>query len=122
MQPLRKTTVTIIILLVLFFVKRFLKAESASFTFFFNLLSCIQLFVLGWCIYTLLCDDIIGRLLVKREWTWIGTITYIVLIFFTESICTYLLDHPAHIPSRLYPVFKEYYDQFDCKEIQYDTG
>ena len=122
MQPLRKTIVTILILLILFFVKRLLKEETASFTFYFNLLSCLQLFILGWCMFSLLCDNLIGRLILQKKWVWVGSITYIVLIFFAESICTYLLNHPAHIPSRLYPVFKQYYDQFDSRDIQYDPS
>jgi hypothetical protein len=69
-----------------------------------------------------LFDDIIGGLVFKKKWVWSGSVTYFALVFFAESICTYWLDHPRNIPNSIYPVFKQYYDQFDCKDIQYDAG
>jgi hypothetical protein len=120
MRQLFKVIGSISVLLVMQLLKVLLDKDSASWTYYFNLLSCYQLLILFWCVFSIVLEELILRRVFKRAAAWASFAIFFVLIGAAEGMCTYLLDHPEKIPLSVYPFFKRYYDDFDCRIIQYD--
>ena len=122
MRQLKKVIVIVVIVLLLQLVKYFLTERSNAYTYFFNFISCYQLVLLIGCGFTILMEELVLRAVSKRKAQWISFAAFIAIIAGCEMACTYWLDHPAKIPSSLFSLFKIYYDDFDCKIIQYNPN
>jgi hypothetical protein len=122
MQQLRKVIVSVIIIAVLQLAKKFLNETSNAYTYYYNLVSCYQLLILTWCVFSILLEVTFLRRTKKKNAMLASLGIFIALICGTEGMCTYLLDHPKNIPSRLFSLFKIYYDDFDCRIIQYNPN
>lgn len=114
--------VSVIILFELF--KYFLRLKShdeAYYYFFFNLLSSYQILILSFCIGTLFLEEVVLRKMIQRNRIIGSSIIFFLFILICESICTYLLYNPKNIPRSILANFRSYYEQFDCKLIQYEA-
>ena len=112
MRQVKKLLFSILLMLALEAGKRFfLDPSSVSYSFFYNLLSCIQLAVLLTAVISLFFKKIL-----------FGVIAFFALATLAEVVCAALLSNPAYIPKLLMPAFSFYYDRFDCRFIQYDSS
>ena len=122
MRQLKKVIIIVVLVLVLQLVKHFLNEHSNAYTYFFNFISCYQLVLLVGCGFTILMEEFLLRTVPKRKAQWISVAALVAIISGCEITCTYWLNHPAKIPSSLFSLFKIYYDDFDCKIIQYNPN
>lgn len=94
--------------------------EAYFYYFSFNLLSCYQVLILAFCVVTLFFETIFLRKLSRKRRIVISTSLFLFLVISGEVVCTYLLYHPHNIPPRAFQVFRTYYENYDCKLIQYE--
>jgi lysophospholipase L1-like esterase len=122
MKLVFRLAIVIVVLLLLEAVKRLLAASAGpSLYFWFNLLSCTQLFMLLAAIILVILVPLMKRWRVKRPLR-LGIVIVLLTFSLLELGCTYLLEHPKKIPSFAFPAFKYYYDHFDCRIIQYEPS
>lgn len=95
--------------------------EAAYYYFFFNLLSCYQALVLAFCIITLILEMFFLKRLPRKRGIFASTIIFLFLIICCEALSTYLLYNPVKIPGRFFGVFRSYYENYDCKLIQFES-
>lgn len=119
---MRKVIITLILLLVLEGIKRLVAwSEHPSDYFFYNLFSCLQLFLIIGLIFILITRPLLKRFIKKQLFLW-QSLGYLLLILLLELGCGWLLSHPRSIPLTLFPAFKFYYDHFECRIIQYEPA
>ncbi|HKP31684.1 MAG TPA: hypothetical protein VJT83_03120, partial [Chitinophagaceae bacterium] len=112
MRQVKKLLFSILLMLALEAVKRFfLDRTAVSYSFFYNLLSCLQLAILIWAVISLLFKNLLFSL-----------IAFFALSILLEVICATLLSNPEYIPKPLMKVFSFYYHRFDCRFIQYEPS
>jgi len=117
-----EASLTILILVALEGIKRLVTwTPHASDYFYFNLFSCMQVFVLVGCILVLITRPLLKRFIKRRFFLW-QLLGYVLLVLLMEWGCSYLLNHPRSIPNALFPSFKFYYDHFECRIIQYEPA
>src|ERR1700730_2889693 len=119
MQQLKKIIAGIFIIVVLHLLKKTLSGESLTYTFYYNLFSCCEVFVLLWFCVTLLLEEMLLKRILKKRVALAGLGCFLVFLCSLEAGCTYLLNHPKKIPAIFFSAFKAYYDDFDCRIIQY---
>ena len=107
------------LILVLQLVKILLDEQSTAYTYFFNMVSCYQLLLLFWCVFTILIETLFLKKLSKIKAQLISLTVFLAIVSGAEGICKYLLDHPTKIPSPLFSLFKTYYNDFDRRIIQF---
>jgi len=111
MSRVKKLLFSILFIAVLEGVKRILNEQVVSFSFYYNLFSCIQVAVLIWAVFALI---------IKK--TWISIAVFLGFMVVMEITCSILIYRPGLIPRPLMPAFHFYYDHFDCRLIQYEGG
>ncbi len=119
MRQLKKVIASILIVIVLQFCKTILNENSYTYTYYYNLFSCYQLLLLFWCVISILLEELFLIRLYKKRVNLVGFGIFLLLFLGAEGTCTYWLNHPNRIPKSLFSLFKIYYDDFDCKIIQY---
>ncbi len=120
MQALVKILITVVLLLVLSGINMLIeRGPEPSDFFYYNLISCLQVFILLGCIFLLITRPLFKRFFKKRLllWQFIG---YVAIITLLELGCSFMLSHPRSIPKFAMPAFSFYYDHFECRIIQYE--
>lgn len=122
MRVLVRIIILVLVLLSLEGIKRLImRTQDAADLFYYNLLSCLQLFLLLGSVFILITYPLLKRAIKRRLLLWQSTM-YIVLVGVLELFAAYLLDNPKSIPSALLPAAKYYYDHFECRIIQYEPA
>ena len=120
MQALVKILITVVLLLALSGINMLIeRGDEPSDFFYYNLISCLQIFLLIGCIFLLVTRPLFRRFVKEKLLFW-QSVVYVVIIALLELGCGYLLSHPRSIPAAVFPSFKFYYDHFECRIIQYE--
>jgi len=117
-------------LLVFAILKIFLQKHFPRSSFFhFNLLSCLQLLILFWAIFTGILENTVWQRLPPRRSGRKSTLAFFAVLVICELTCCWMFFHPATISPPFLPTAKYYYSiyerniaQFDPAISQYDSS
>lgn len=123
MRFLRKMLWVLGVILVLAVLKIILQKHFPRSSFFhFNLLSCLQLLVLFWAIFTGILETTVWRRLPPRRAGRNSTLTFFALLVVAELICCWMFFHPAAIPRPFLATARYYYANYQRNIAQFDPA
>ena len=122
MWQLKKVASCVGLIILFELVQVFLKIKQADapyYHFFSNLLSCYQILVLSFCIFSIVTDELVFKRFSKTKFKIFSIGLFLVLVIVCESVCAYLIHHPKSISRGLH-IFRRYYREFDMNFIQFN--
>jgi len=114
MKILRNAIVLVVLLGVLAVIKMYLlRKNEDSLIFYFNLLTCMQIFLLGNFLLWLLMSGLSWAFRKKYFSYSASVIMFIALLAFGEIICIYLMNHAEKAKGQWHYYLEEYYMSYE---------
>ena len=123
MWQLKKVASCVGLIILLELVQLYLKIKQADapyYYFFSNLLSCYQILLLLFCVFTIISDQVIKRFF-KANFKILSVALFLVVMVVCELGCAWLIHHPKSIAKGL-NLFRRYYREVDMSIIQFDKS
>ena len=121
MQYLKRIAFTVVLLLLLSFIKSYFDRSGAVYADFFrNLVANLQLLLLVTVTVISLVQFFSERITGRKRRVWRPLLVFLIVLAASEVLMDYLLKHSQSMPAGLIPACSEYYGNYGRNQIEFD--